>query len=302
MTRSTKRLTGKQALLSEERADALYQEKEVVTKVNAPSVDFNAAAYRREIGRMEIAGINFKNGPAMSNGIDFVVYTCTPYGANNFIQQLRSADADSATVAVETWERVVEGAITAAPTSVTNWRKVVYAGGAAIDTVTDSDLTANRVLISNGSGKIAATSTITPAELESLKPYKYIGGGSYSTKTLTVCSDLRGFKVWFDVTSSTISLKIKNSATGNLTANGVISAGGEGSSDGGGWYEDISGSSDYTIESLSKGQISDSSNNASKAGVVLFSVKNSASTRHAALHYAMHNTDADEYAVYCRVE
>ncbi len=301
MARSTKRLLGKEELLSEERADTLYQEKEVTSRVSPASVDFNAAAYRKEIKRMEISGVSFTNGPVMDNAISFVIYDCVPYGENNFIQRIRSADADSATVAVETWERVVEGAINATPTSITNWRKIVYAGGAAIDTVTDVDLDANRVLISNGSGKIAATSTVTPAELESLKPYKYIGGGSYSTKTLTVCSNLRGFTVWFAVTSSAISLKIKNSASGNVTGNGVISAGGDGSSDGGGWYEDIS-AGDYTITSISKGQLTDSSNTASKAGVLLFSVKNSASSRHIALTYVMHNTDSDEYAVYCKAE
>ena len=181
------------------------------------------------------------------------------------------------------------------------WAWIQGKASGAVSSVLTSNLAANRVLISDANGKIAATSTMSTAELQSIKAYKYIGGGGYSNKTIQVCSDVRGFTVWLAVTTTTIKLMIKNSSTSNVMGNGVISAGGDGSSDGGGWYENIN-AGNYEIESLIKGQTSDSSTNASKAGLLLFSVKGSSSTRHVALHYVMHNTDSDEYSVYCRVE
>lgn len=156
-----------------------------------------------------------------------------------------------------------------------------------------------RVIMSDGDGKLYS-SRVTDAQLFNSIAYKKMFGGAYSSGSSVVCEGIEGYKVWFDITSTQISLKIKNTSTSNLTVNGVISSGGDGSSDGGGWYEDV-GAGDYTITSLIKGQVSDGSRNASKAGLVLFSTKES-SPKIIALQYAMHNTDSSKYTVYCKVE
>ena len=60
-------------------------------------------------------------------------------------------------------EDEIDSAITANTAGVEARRVANIAG--AISTVTTSDLTADRVMITNGSGKIAASSGVTPTEL-----------------------------------------------------------------------------------------------------------------------------------------
>jgi hypothetical protein len=172
----------------------------------------------------------------------------------------------------------------------------------AISTVLTDDLTPGRVVMTNRDGKLYASSVVDSDAIGSIT--RKVQYGAYytsgGTRTLDVIENYNGYKVWFEITAEKVFLKIKNTSSLSLTGNGIAATGGDGSSDGVGWYDDIA-AGDYTITNISKGQITDSSNTASKAGLAMFSVKGDAG-KNIILSYAMHNTDKDEYSVYCKVE
>jgi hypothetical protein len=170
----TSRPTIAEEKISREEADATFLKVPRGPVVQSSTVDFNSAAMRTRIDEMWIENSSFTNGPTgVNSGITFWVFDCIPYKENNHIQRLRSADADSPSVAVETWERVIEGSVASPPTSVTDWRKVVYSRG----------YEANKVLIGSPTGMDVESSPVTKDEL------LVLDGDTAATDTTLVDAD-----------------------------------------------------------------------------------------------------------------